>query len=240
MISHDVSPAPEIENTEIDLKTTAYASVERTGDVEMKNAESENLPAPETEQDKQDPPDVEANNEEEEDDDDDESEGYIVEDILNHRNEPGMKEWKYQIKWKGFDDPGDITWEPESHCVNAPEVIEQYWARQGGRQEFVFVEDVKRRKRKSEAITPKKRGRKSLGSSDEEWKVPLYLPSWENEIRCIDTLERDKDNQLLAYIAWPNGRRTKHNVQLIYDKCPRRMCIWYEDKLIFRSPTNGS
>lgn len=41
---------------------------------------------------------------------------YIVENILDKRTtKKGRVE--YLIKWKGYDDPADNTWEPEQNCV---------------------------------------------------------------------------------------------------------------------------
>lgn len=42
-----------------------------------------------------------------------------------------MKEWKkkikgvekYKIKWKGWDDPNDITWEPLEHLDCVPDLV---------------------------------------------------------------------------------------------------------------------
>lgn len=57
--------------------------------------------------------------EEEEDDDDDEDEDgeeYRVEKVLNHRFDGS--ELEYQIKWLGYENKEDMTWEPlENLCV---------------------------------------------------------------------------------------------------------------------------
>jgi hypothetical protein len=43
------------------------------------------------------------------------SEQYVVEKILNKRFVKGKVE--YFIKWQGYEDPSDNTWEPAENCV---------------------------------------------------------------------------------------------------------------------------
>jgi len=38
-----------------------------------------------------------------------------------------MKNRRYQVKWKGFQ---EYTWEPEENLDHAPEVLADYWKRQ--------------------------------------------------------------------------------------------------------------
>ncbi|KAH7727538.1 Chromo domain containing protein [Aphelenchoides avenae] len=55
--------------------------------------------------------------------DEENEEVFVVEKILAKRMKKGKVE--YKIKWKGYDDPKDNTWEPEENC-DCPELIEAY------------------------------------------------------------------------------------------------------------------
>ncbi|KAH7713106.1 Chromo domain containing protein [Aphelenchoides avenae] len=85
--------------------------------------------------------------------DEDAEEVYVVEKILAKRKLRGGA-WEYQIKWKGYDDPKDITWEPEENC-DCPELIEE------------FERNHKKKEEEKEA-----RKRKSVSSSRAGSEVP--------------------------------------------------------------------
>lgn len=56
----------------------------------------------------------------EDDPDDDEQqdeEVYVVERICNHMIDPKTGEPRFQVKWEGYDDPSDMTWEPEENLL---------------------------------------------------------------------------------------------------------------------------
>jgi len=63
-----------------------------------------------------------------EDDESDEEgeEVYVVESILDKRVRRG--EIEYLIKWKGYDNPEDNTWEPKGNC-HCPDLIEEFEAK---------------------------------------------------------------------------------------------------------------
>ncbi|VDN60926.1 unnamed protein product, partial [Dracunculus medinensis] len=42
---------------------------------------------------------------------------YVVEKILDKRYNSKTKKTEYLIKWKGYNNPSDNTWEPEENCV---------------------------------------------------------------------------------------------------------------------------
>lgn len=45
-----------------------------------------------------------------------EEETFVVENILDKRCKYGRVE--YLIKWQGYDNPEDNTWEPKDNCVS--------------------------------------------------------------------------------------------------------------------------
>ncbi|KAI6879285.1 hypothetical protein KC359_g503 [Hortaea werneckii] len=77
------------------------------------------------------PTQEEDENEEEEDEDEDE---YRVEKIVKH-------DWLddgtlvYQIKWQGYEDPGDMTWEPVENLEGAKDILQTYLKKIGGTPE---------------------------------------------------------------------------------------------------------
>jgi hypothetical protein len=61
------------------------------------------------------------------DDSDDVLDGdYTVERVVGHKREDG-KDY-FRVKWIGYDDPRDLTWEPVSHLENCSEAIERFLA----------------------------------------------------------------------------------------------------------------
>ena len=58
---------------------------------------------------------------------------YVVEKILGHKFERGTL--KLEVKWQGYDDPSDRTWETESNLQTAPEAVAEYFDDLGGRPE---------------------------------------------------------------------------------------------------------
>ncbi|RMY43591.1 hypothetical protein D0863_16311 [Hortaea werneckii] len=80
---------------------------------------------------------TEPTQEEEEDDDEgdeDDEDEYRVEKIVKH-------DWLddgtlvYQIKWQGYEDPGDMTWEPVENLEGAKDILQTYLKKIGGTPE---------------------------------------------------------------------------------------------------------
>ena len=63
--------------------------------------------------------------EDDEDDEDDEEDDYVVEEVLDSKQE-GRKVL-YLVKWEGFDGDDDNTWEPQKNLSDCPEKLEAYW-----------------------------------------------------------------------------------------------------------------
>jgi hypothetical protein len=55
---------------------------------------------------------------------------YEVECILEHEEDPnGLLH--YKVKWLGYDNPEDETWEPAEHLCSARATVADYWRNQG-------------------------------------------------------------------------------------------------------------
>ncbi|QSL67026.1 hypothetical protein MERGE_001413 [Pneumocystis wakefieldiae] len=176
-----------------------------------------------------------------------EDEIYAVEKILGHRLNMKRTGWEYLIKWKGYDKDEDNTWEDEKSCEGCKDLINQYWESIGGR--LVPSEKPTARKRKSSQLRKNENNEsdikhrastsrsKEISTSDlssENWKPPMHLSSWEDEIESVDTIERDASGKLLVYVNWVHGKKSVHDSLLIYQKCPLKMLHFYENHLVFR------
>ncbi|KAJ5776339.1 uncharacterized protein N7511_001350 [Penicillium nucicola] len=201
-----------------------------------------------------DAPEVQANDkaidndsdEDEDEDDDEEEEGvYIVEKIVEHSwLDDGTL--KLLVKWKGYEDPTDQTWEEEEGLEEgAGDVLAAYYKKVGGRPELPAPKAKPGRKRKSmadsksdtvttslsAAAEPKRQRRKSQKDikgeeADVEENGTGWLPkgkSWDNLVQEVDTIVRDPDdNGLYAWLVFTNGRKSRVIVEACYEKCPMK------------------
>ncbi|EFE31059.1 uncharacterized protein ARB_01926 [Trichophyton benhamiae CBS 112371] len=167
------------------------------------------------------------NSEEDEDDEADDGD----EDVLTLRVEQGKLQ--FEVKWKGYDDPSDMTVEPEENLLDgAQEALEEYFKKIGGRPE----KPTKKRKSLADKASstpdkPTKRGRKpssiKVGTPDQEaspedtdWAPPAG--GWEKELSYISTVLRDPDGDgLVVYLEWKNGRKSRAPIQTCYERCPQ-------------------
>ncbi|KAF2091718.1 hypothetical protein K490DRAFT_20744, partial [Saccharata proteae CBS 121410] len=187
-----------------------------------------------------------------EDGDEDEEE-YVVEKIMSHGfDEEGIK---YEVKWVGFEAKKDRTWEPEENLEGAQEALEEYFTQIGGRPTRPSKKP-KTTKRKSvgttetpEPVGSARRKRTKTETPAEEkvvkakakWEPPKG--SWEDHVTGIETVEEATDpqtgvNERWAYVLWisPEGRKTKHKLSTVNQKCPQKMLRYYEQHLYFPPP----
>ncbi|KAA8910048.1 hypothetical protein FN846DRAFT_940463 [Sphaerosporella brunnea] len=170
------------------------------------------------------------------------SDEFTVEQIMDHRFE--RNELYFHVKWQDYPSKKDWTWEPEENLMGgSDEILQEYYRSIGGRP----VPKTKKRGRPSTAsfMTPAKSTKKSrisiaastisespLAETKEgKWKPPSG--NWEDQITHIDTIEKT-DNGLIAYVQWGNGRKSQHDINVVYKKCPQRMLSFYEQHLVFK------
>lgn len=64
---------------------------------------------------------------------------------------------------------------------------------------------------------------------DDDWLPKEKL--WDDHIDEIETIQRDENSTLTAFIRWKNGRRAKVGMDKVYKHCPVPMLRFYEDHL---------
>ncbi|ORY04402.1 chromo domain-like protein [Basidiobolus meristosporus CBS 931.73] len=166
---------------------------------------------------------VAANEEKEEEE---EEEVYVVEKVVNHRKRGNKTQ--YFLKWKGYPEE-DNTWEDEDNLF-CHELIEEYLKSKEIPQNTPGSKNTRK---------PAKRAKSD--SSDEDVASPTKKPvnggdpeSWEDQVKEVETVERDESDQLKIYLIWKNGKRTVHNAEDANRRCPQKVIKFYESHLKFK------
>ncbi|KAF6515376.1 hypothetical protein HZS61_005282 [Fusarium oxysporum f. sp. conglutinans] len=162
--------------------------------------------------------------------------GILIEPDEFERNGKQYGNLLFQVKWKGFENKKDLTWEPEENLkVSGDEILNEYFDTIGGRHKIFEESDRAAKTKRRIPMTngtygtrPKRLRRNKAHATDEtllatakKWSPPSG--SWEDEIETIDTCEEDNDGYLIVYLTWKNGQKTKHDTEIIYKKCPQKV-----------------
>lgn len=181
---------------------------------------------------------------EDEEIEDEDDEIFIVEKILDHRIE-NDGELRFKVKWEGYDEPGDLTWEPEENLESAPDILKAYFKKIGGREKaFEEIPKANSNKKKRNRLSVNNAG-SDTGSQSSVKRTRTSHPgdstppkqnkgkfvppsgSWEDHIAEIDAIQGD-DGQLWIYLKWKSGDKTRHDTKTIYKRCPQQMLRFYE------------
>ncbi|RSL39435.1 hypothetical protein CEP51_016811, partial [Fusarium floridanum] len=146
---------------------------------------------------------------------------------------------KFQVKWQGYEDEKDWTWEPmENLRISGEEMIREYFDRlaekSSGMKESNKAVDTKRHesagghvpKASSRRVGPSPRISKKL-----KWRPPVG--SWEDHIQTIDGCEDASNGDLVVYATWKGGEKTRHKAQILHTKCPQKLLRFYERFMVF-------
>lgn len=82
--------------------------------------------------------------------------------------------------------------------------------------------EAKRQRRKS---APKETSKQASPSSEENGVQ--WLPkgkNWDKDVKEVDTIVREGDAGLMAWLEFNNGHKAKLSVQACYEKCPLKVC----------------
>lgn len=54
-----------------------------------------------------------------------------------------------------------------------------------------------------------------------KWRAPVG--SWEDKIQTIDGCEDAGNGDLIVYVTWKGGQKTRHKAQMMHAKCPQKV-----------------
>ena len=163
----------------------------------------------------------------------------MVEKILSHKQKKA--DYVYHVKWQGYEDDADMTWEPEDNLSNAKDVVERYWKALGGR-DGAPTKGKKRKVSLAANDTPNSsNGTRKKKVKEEEVAMPkkrtFPAGSWEHDVATVETLEQinDKEGKIktTVFLLWSGiaePLRTAHDLEHIRKKCPQKVqsaAFWY-------------
>ncbi|KAK3678563.1 hypothetical protein LTR78_001861 [Recurvomyces mirabilis] len=164
------------------------------------------------------PMEADDDDEEEEEEEEGDEDAYQVEKILKHDYAVDGT-ILYQIKWLGYDDKADLTWEPVDNLETAPDVLAAYHATVGGPPEPKPSKGsskkpstkAKGKRTASEALdaldsplptststSSQKRGRKSNGLTSTSQQPPAEqkrtLPpgTWDDHVLAVSSIVEEE------------------------------------------------
>ncbi|KEF60219.1 uncharacterized protein A1O9_05069 [Exophiala aquamarina CBS 119918] len=164
---------------------------------------------------------------------------YNVEAIRGHRIYKGVV--LYEIKWQGYPEE-ENTDEPEENLLpHARQILADYHESIGGApttglKKSKSKQSLRRQASTDDSPAPSAKRQKRNGSLGRPDLTESWTPTkedWEPLVLKIETVEKDPSGQLVAYVVFNNGKKTKVGMDKIYRHCPRPMLKFYENHLKF-------
>ncbi|VDK72529.1 unnamed protein product [Litomosoides sigmodontis] len=186
---------------------------------------------------------IESSDEEKEEEESNDEE-YVVEKVLDKRYNRRKKRIEYLIKWAGYDDESENTWEAAENCKCAPDAIREYEESQKKsekkyllRSRTITEESVssddeeglsKVLKRKTNEIKEEPYSEESTDDDIEE------IQSKRSKVDCILGVKKE-DNEVLAVVRFKDGHYDLISTRILVSKCPKKLVSYYEKSLKFVS-----
>lgn len=127
----------------------------------------------------------------------------------------GAKGFQYFIKWLGYDNPKDNTWEDEDNCEGAQQLITLYWEGLGGKASIPTPNKGGRKRNLSTPASDTGATKRRRKSPTEEptppsnrvievpsWKPPADLNDWDDLVADVDTVEKTDNGIIVVYLQW--------------------------------------
>ncbi|EPY52509.1 chromodomain protein 2 [Schizosaccharomyces cryophilus OY26] len=131
-------------------------------------------------------------------DSDESDEEYIVEAILDARLKEDGSGYQYYLKWEGYDDPEDNTWNEEEDCVGCQELVNEFWRKKGGKPP---LNKTRSKRRNSRSMIRSS----SLSTSEDDDPQPSISTYSRKRRRSSSILRRPEDNTDFKFSKSPTA-----------------------------------
>lgn len=112
--------------------------------------------------------------------------------------------------------------------------MKEYYEGLGGRPQPPEKPSKKRKSMNESKATPDKTESKKTKKSrpdDEELEDGLEKPprssNWERDVLKVETILRDPERGLVAFLQWEDGKTYRVSIQQCYEKCPMKVCLLF-------------
>lgn len=61
-----------------------------------------------------------------------------------------------------------------------------------------------------------------------EWKPPSG--SWEEQVESVDMCQDEDAGNFIVYLKWKNGKKTQHPKEVVYRRCPQKVCAIFRER----------
>lgn len=156
---------------------------------------------------------------------------YIVEAILDHKIEDGVK--KYLLKWEGWPSSSN-TWEVESQLVGCPQLLAAYneslknksgrgKAKQSSIEPFLVEDDASPKKKQKRSQESRRKDVEETTEDEKGFK--------------IEGARLTADDKIEFYVC-EDGVRRYLPAKQVHKDYPQKVIEFYESRLIFESIAN--
>uniref|UniRef100_A0AAF5RTU7 Chromo domain-containing protein n=2 Tax=Wuchereria bancrofti TaxID=6293 RepID=A0AAF5RTU7_WUCBA len=171
-----------------------------------------------------------------------EDDEYVVEKILDKRYNRRKKRIEYLIKWAGYDNESENTWESAENCESAPDAIREY---EESQKKNTTKYPLRSRpiKEESGSNDDGEKLSKSIKRKMNEVKEELFseessdndseeVASKRTKVDCILGVKKEH-NEILAVVRFENGHHDLISTRVLVSKCPKKLVNYYERSLKF-------
>ncbi|KAH7724458.1 heterochromatin-associated protein [Aphelenchoides avenae] len=183
---------------------------------------------------------------------------YVVEKILAKRYSKGVLE--YKIKWKDWDDPKDITWEPAANC-DCPDLKKQFEENQKKTQGKIPSSSASKRSSTADDSQAEEASSEASDNNEVAKQGPrakktfakaatgsvLQPPAHDKLYRCdkgskIEKLigvKKASDGELAAYVQYEDGSQETVPTRVVANRVPLMLIEFYESRIRYLKHKNG-
>ncbi|KAK9381190.1 uncharacterized protein V2V93DRAFT_379848 [Kockiozyma suomiensis] len=174
---------------------------------------------------------------------------YAVEAILSHGYDKATGHLLYYVKWEGYDEESDNTWESVSNLDGCKELLDEYHAKVNHGKPLPLtkssVETAPQSRFKKKRKTSKNNGvvlekeeqvqnNINLGLSSAP-TTPTMPKDWAKKIQTIHSVSKTSEDDLMYHIELTDRREFDVRSEVLVNVAPHILVSFLESHIVFES-----